>query len=320
MPEAVQTAPAPAALVKESERVIARGSLSFALAARLLGRAERDAIVMLYRWFRHCDDVIDAQQAGFAAEGHDAPSAEALAALRESTHRAVQGGDALDPVHVGLAHLCRQHGLPEVYLQDFLAGMAMDVDGAVYDGLSDLKLYCYRVAGTVGVIFAHIVGVSDEAALRHAAHLGIAMQLSNIARDVADDHRMGRVYLPRQWLEAFGLTQANLLSPEKRHDLVKVVRCLVATADQYYLSGDAGLKYLPFRAALAVAAARGIYSAIGHAVVARGPLAWDDRTVIPLRLKLWFVAKAFVIIAATLPARLRRRWQPAALSGTWRFI
>lgn len=302
----------------EAQQVMRRGSVSFFLAAKLLPANIREAVMLLYAWCRHCDDVIDGQSLG---HGKMAPRDEVRSLgpvvdrLAEATRLATAGG-AAEPVFAGMGWVCRRHQIPAIYPMDLLAGMRMDVEGWTYRTIDGLGLYCYRVAGTVGVMFSYISGVSDPKALRHAVDLGVAMQLTNIARDILTDHAAGRVYLPTDWLEAEGLTQDTCCLPENRRALVAVVDRVLDAADFYYKSGDEGLHYLPTRVALAVASARHIYAEIGHQVRNRGPLAWDRRVSVSLPRKLRLVLRAFTQVLRLMPQRARNPWRPTVLSET----
>lgn len=305
-------------LARAAAVVIRKGSASFAMASRLLGRRERGAIMLLYAWLRYCDDAVDGQNLGFRQTLASTSALAKLGEIESETYAALAGIGSRELHSAGLAHLATCYQLPICYFEDFLQGMKSDVEGVGCESFRDLALYCYRVAGTVGVIFAHIVGVSDTRALRHAAHLGMAMQLTNIARDIADDYGVGRCYLPSRWREAARM-RGVLMAPENRASLTRLVRRLVRVSQHYYRSGDQGLKHLPFRAAVAVAAARRIYAEIGREVVARGPDAWRSRVVISWTRKLWLTILGFLSVLKSSPRRIIYRWQPASLPANWRY-
>jgi phytoene synthase len=288
---------------------MAKGSLSFSLASRLLGRREREAILMLYAWCRHCDDATDEPGADKVAVVRE---------LREKTAAALAGTPSEEPVFRGLTALARRVAIPTVYFDELLLGMEMDATRSRYETLSELELYCYRVAGVVGLMYCHIVGVSNEAALSHAAALGTAMQLTNIARDVRDDAALGRIYLPLSWLREAGLDEADFLDPSRREALAGVVARLLDAAALRYESGDAGLLYLPPAAACAAAAARHVYAEIGALVRMRGQAAWDRRAIVPGRRKLLLAARGVVAILRSAPRRLWQPWRPVELTHIWR--
>jgi phytoene synthase len=179
-----------------------------------------------------------------------------------------------------------RYAIPHRYALELLEGFAMDVEGRRCASLEETLLYCYHVAGTVGLMLAHVMGARDPRSLEHAADLGIALQLTNIARDVVEDARQGRVYLPQEWLAAAGLREQDLTRPEQRPAVARIVARLLSEAEPFYASGDLGLCRLPLRSAWAVAVARGVYSDIGREVRARGPRAWDERVIVSRPRKL----------------------------------
>ena len=307
-------------LLQDCKEVMRRGSLSFFLAARLLGREARDAISMLYAWCRFADDLIDSTAERLPPEERGAVVDE----LRRETTLAVtsRAADLELGTPLGyraIAQLGRLYGLPADYPLELTRGMQMDAEGESYEDLSSLRLYCYRVAGVVGVMFSHIIGVSDSKALPHAADLGIAMQMTNIARDVLEDAAMGRIYLPLSWLKEAGIPADPKLFPTYKKELAKVTRRLLAVADEHYRSGEQGLKYLPLEAAAAVAAARYIYHGIGTLVLERGATAWDTRAVVPLRTKLLLLGRGLITVIRGLPHRIFRPWQRQQISDIWRY-
>lgn len=281
------------AVVAHSREMIRVGSRSFALAAKLFDAETRHHAYMLYAWCRYCDDEIDGQNLGMravpeseqaqrgssASSSPDGPDAR-LERLRTDTHRAFAGDRLTEPVFIGLQRVGTECGIPERHALELLAGFEMDVSGHEYCCFEDTLLYCYRVAGVVGVMMAQIMGVRDVPALQRAADLGIAFQLTNIARDVLDDAGSGRCYLPATWLAEAGISATTLDRPENRAAVARVTGRLLDEAERYYRSADCGLKALPFRSAWAVAAALGIYRAIGRLVIARGACAWDSRIVV----------------------------------------
>ena len=193
----------------------------------------------------------------------------------------------------------------------------MDVRGTRYRTLDELLLYCYRVAGTVGLMMSHVMGLRDQAALKHAADLGTAMQLTNIARDIVEDASLGRIYLPLDWLRDAGIDAAAIAEPANRMKLADLTRRLLGEATGYYRSGDAGLWHLSFRSACAVSAARQVYSEIGSMLLKKGPGAWDQRTYVTGARKLWVVLRGVLYLLRSLPARLMRPWSPAPIQMVW---
>jgi phytoene synthase len=285
-------------IVKYSRERIEKGSRSFAAAARLFGPDTRAHTYMLYAWCRHCDDMIDGQELGFAAPPDQfvASPATCLAVLRDKTRRAVNG-DWDELVFGALHRVVRERGIPEGYLLDHLEGFAMDVSGRRYETLDDTLAYCYHVAGVVGVMMAMIMGVRDPATLDRASDLGIAFQLTNITRDVMDDAAIGRVYLPEAWLKEKGVPPEAVADPAYRDGIHEISQRLLAVADRFYVSARHGIAALPFRSAWAISVARFVYRDIGRLVKARGPDAWDRRAKVSATRKLYGVARSLATIA-----------------------
>jgi len=299
-----------AQLIAHGTAAIRTGSHSFAAAARLFPPAVRESAVMLYAWCRHCDDVVDGQELGHGQiSGERGEGAQRLQELREATRRACAGLPSADPVFAGLAEVVRRHRIAPVYFEHHLDGFAMDVEEHQYVTLEDTLAYCWRVAGVVGVMMAQIMGRSDAATLDRACDLGMAFQLTNIARDVVEDAAIGRIYLPAEWLAAEGIpADAALADPRHRAALARVARRLVQAAEPYYDSALGGLPALPLRSAWSIATARSVYRAIGRKVKARGPAAWDTRARTNRAEKIGWVATA---AAQALVSRTR---QPRARS------
>ncbi len=311
-----------ASLSKYGRETIAKGSKSFALASRLFAPDMRDDARLLYAWCRHCDDVIDGQDLG-----GDAPDAgmtpevrrARLADLRRKTERALAGERDGEPPFNGLAHVARRRSLPPRYAMAHLDGFARDVEGGPLEDLDAVLRYCYGVAGVVGIMMAIVMGVDpeDDSTLDRACDLGLAFQLTNICRDVADDARGGRVYLPADRLAAAGVgpTGADILDADPAA-LYPVVEGLLEEAERYYASASEGVKALSPRAAAAIAAARNVYREIGASMARKGAQSLRERTIVPRGRKLWLAASG---AGTGLAASLARPGRGApARAGLWR--
>jgi len=313
MPDALT--PEVRAALDECRDIITQGSKSFSLAAKLFDPQIRDAAVFLYGWCRYCDDQVD--EAG--AAGDRAALESRLTALKEKTASAFSSEAQHEPVFIALQHIVHRYGIPEHYALELIEGMAMDVRGIRYATLRELLLYCYRVAGTVGLMMSHVMGLREESALRNAADLGIAMQLTNIARDITEDAAMGRIYLPLTWLDEAKIPYDQISAPENRNKLAVLTVRLLGEAGRYYRSGDAGLWHLSLRSACAVSAARHVYAEIGALLVKRGARAWDQRTYVTGPRKIWVVLRGVFSLVRSVPARWYQPWSPGALRAVWKY-
>ncbi|HEV2769468.1 MAG TPA: squalene/phytoene synthase family protein [Solirubrobacteraceae bacterium] len=254
---------------RSTTRQVAR---TFALACRLLPREVRDDVYRLYLVFRTLDDLVD--------EGR-ADALERVAALE----RWCDDGVARSRETQVLGQLARRHTVPRHAVRDFCAGMRDDLAGATMTSEDELDGYCYRVAGTVGVVMAELLGVRErDAALPAAAALGMAMQRTNILRDIDEDRANGRVYLARETIERCEGT----LEAGQREALL---RDGIARADALYERGVAGIGLL-LCGRRAVAAAAAMYREILREIEREGYGTRPGRAVVPRRRKLLVAARA----------------------------
>lgn len=280
-------------LVSAARDTIALGSQSFAAASKLFAPATRERAWLLYAWCRAADDLTDGQELGHGAQpvvtgGETQVRLEALTAAALDSHAKVP------LAFEALRQVAQETAMPRCFIDDHLAGFALDAAGWRPQTTQDLLRYCYHVAGTVGCMMAVVMGVpaGDEDTLDRACDLGLAFQLANIARDVVPDAEVGRCYMPAAWLADCGLEEADLAGPEHRPAAAMLAQRLVKMAAGYRASARIGAARLPYRSRLAVLAADGIYGAIGEQVAVLGPRAWDQRVRISRAGKLGLVAAA----------------------------
>jgi phytoene synthase len=283
-----------------SEAAIRQGSKSFAKAAMLFDPATRESVMMLYAWCRHCDDVIDGQVLGHEQQalGREVKM-QRLLQLQRETERVCDGADSDIPAFAALAQVLRRHPIPKRCLFELLHGFELDATDAPFPTLEDTLHYCYHVAGVVGVMMAAIMGVEEEDTLHRASDLGIAFQLTNIARDVIDDLAIGRCYLPQTWLDEAGIERERMHLPEHRARLHALACELLTLAEAYYASARIGMARLPWRCAWAIGSALLIYRDIGLKLRDEGVTAWDERVQVSARRKLWRLCHGSWLAAQT---------------------
>ena len=290
------------ALVATAGETIARGSKSFAAASRLFDRRTRERAWLLYTWCRHCDDVMDGQALGGEMAEVDDPAAR-LAAIRLGTARAMAGEATGELPFDALAIVSRETALPAGFVEDHLAGFALDARGWHPRSEDDLLRYSYFVAGAVGCMMAVVMGVdpADADTLDRASDLGIAFQLANIARDLEEDGRAGRCYLPDDWLAELDVPPGEQMRPIYRKRMAAAARWLLQLVEDYEASAKVGAVRLPLRSRWAVLSAAGIYGDIAREVARRGEHAWDARVVTSKRDKLRWIARSGVAAARNRP-------------------
>lgn len=285
--------PSRAAIVATARESIARGSKSFATASLLFDRKTREHAWLLYAWCRRCDDLADGQEYGHDLSVVLDPAAR-LALIRRLTDAALAGETVGDPAFDALRIVAAETRLPHRFAHDLIEGFRLDLEEWGPRSENDLYRYCYHVAGAVGCMMAVAMGVppDDEDTLDRACDLGMAFQLSNIARDIEEDDRGGRCYLPEQWLVEMDMPPGQHMKPPFRHRLTVLARRLVDRAAAFEASARIGTRRLGLRSAWAVLAAAGIYGAIGREVVARGDHGWDHRAGTTTVAKIGWIALA----------------------------
>ncbi len=245
-------------VARYSREIMAEHSRSFSWAARFLPEENRDDAAILYAFCRFVDDAVD------EAESREIAAVQ-IDVLRDSLHRKCEPVLAV----AAFLDLVDRRGVDVSAAMELVDGVASDVGDVLIKDDRELLRYCYRVAGTVGLMMSPILGVHDPAAAAHAIDLGIGMQLTNICRDVLEDAQNGRVYLPETRLQSAGISQQKLLESvdrggfELEETVSKVVADLLKLADRYYKSADQGLYYIPVRSRLGICVASRIYRGIG---------------------------------------------------------
>lgn len=274
--------------------MIRDGSRSFYLASLLLPEQVRDPARSLYAYCRLADDHVD----------RATDAAAAVANLRWRLDAIYRGQRPDHPAERAFADVVREHGIPRALPEALIEGFAWDAVGRSYETLSDVIAYGVRVAGTVGAMMALLMETRSPAAIARACDLGVAMQLTNIARDVGEDARMGRLYLPRDWLREEGLSpEAFIAEPSMSPQLCRIIRRLLAEADRLYERSVEGIQMLPAGCRPAIHAARLLYGAIGREVERNGHDPVTRRASVPARRKSLLMASALAAAAASGPAR-----------------
>lgn len=273
----------PAADLAACRRLLRAGSKSFYIASLLLPRATRDPACALYAFCRIADDAVDVDDGGLAA----------VARLRDRLDRVYAGTPLPIAADRALARVVATHGIPRLLLDALLEGFEWDATARRHDTLADIEAYAARVAGTVGTMMALLMGLRDAEALARACDLGVAMQLTNIARDVGEDARNGRLYLPRDWLLEAGIDPDDwLAAPVFDARLGAVVERLLLVADRLYGRVESGIARLPAGCRPGITAARLLYAEIGHELRRSGGDPVRARTVVPAGRKLALLMQA----------------------------
>ena len=328
-PEAMMIAAADRAACRA---LLRNGSRTFFAASHLLPRRIREPATALYAFCRLADDAIDgvseplpgaevcrssrpplestwtltSNSSPRRAKGSGGGSQRmALDTLRLRLDRAYHGAPSPLPADRAFAAAIAEFDIPRELPEALLEGLAWDAEGRLYETLADLHDYAARVAGSVGAMMTLVMGVRDPAALARACALGAAMQLTNIARDVGEDARAGRLYLPLSWMRTAGLDPEGWLAePVFNPALASVVKRLLDEADRLYGAAEAGIAALPLSCRVGIRAARLLYAEIGHEV------ARNDYDSISRRARVPGRRKVALLFAATIPRSPRSAPMP----------
>ena len=272
------------------------GSRSFLAASLLLPRRVRDPAAAVYAFCREADDSVDLGAIDFGG------SADAVAHMRGRLDRTYAGRPLPLPADRALARVVARHGIPRALPEALLEGFEWDAAGRRYEDLPGLLAYAARVAGSVGAMMVVLMGVRAPELVARACDLGVAMQLSNIARDVGEDASAGRLYLPLQWLRAAGIEPEEWLArPVFNAGVGAVVQRLLHVADGMYARADDGIARLPPACRPGIMAARLLYAEIGREVKQAGFDSVSRRVVVTSRRKVDLLARS--LIEAAVPAR-----------------
>ena len=268
------------------------GSKSFFAASRLLPVRLRPPAIALYAFCRLADDAID--------EGDD--PVLAMADLKSRLAAIYAGRPGAEDADRALTIVVHRYGIPSGLLEALLDGFLWDSQGRRYETLSDVEAYGARVAGTVGAMMSIIMGASTDTAIARASELGVAMQLTNIARDIGADAQMGRLYIPRAWFREIGMdADAWLADPVFDSRIAGFTQRLLLRADALYRRGEFGLAELPWDCRPAIQAARLVYAEIGKQLEREGLDSVSHRTVVSTARKLALLARA-ATVAVKAPA------------------
>ena len=255
---------------------------SFAWAARLLGASARRDAALLYAYARAADDFADEEHLGSLDQRSKALKRLRDCALQSVRFANTQSGDNLA---TQTGSMLRRYGVPNAVLENFMESLQADTSARQVDSTSDLLQFAYGVAGTVGQMMRPLLGAEPDAD-PHAIALGIAMQLTNIARDVVEDAQRERCYIPAQW----GVTLKVMSAPKSAAEVAiafAALQRLLALSDDFYAYGHAGLSAIPSHNRRSIRVAAALYQGIGKKILRRGPaLYWTGRVSLTRTEKL----------------------------------
>ena len=274
-----------------------REAKNFYYAFLTLPAAKRRAIYAAYAFCRHCDDSVDEEASTDA-------KLKALTDLQASLDSAYSG-TASSPVYVALADVALNYDIPQDYFQEIILGVESDLVKDRFQNFGELREYCYRVASVVGLICLQIFGYEDDDAKEYAVDLGLAMQLTNIIRDVREDFDMGRVYLPQDEMARFGYSEEDLKNGVRNQAFHDLMEFQAKRAREYFDLGFKLLPYLSRRSRACPAVLGALYSKVLDRIEASDYDVLESRVSLSKAEKIGITAKTWLGSMLPLPSSLR---------------
>ncbi len=268
-----------------ADKLRASGS-SFTISFRFLAPQRRQAITAFYAFCREVDDIVD--------ECREPAIARVKLDWWRGELAALEGGQPSHPVTQALATARRHFDLPTEQLGEIIDGMQMDLDQLRYADFKALQLYCHRVAGVVGLLAAEIFGYRDRRTLKYAHTLGLAFQLTNIIRDVGEDARRDRIYLPQDELARFGVGSRDILNSRHSAEFQALMRFQAERAREHYARALAQLPAIDRRSQRPGLIMAAIYQTLLDEIERDGFLVLDRRTSLPPARKFWLALKTWL--------------------------
>lgn len=270
-----------AASFKLAREMTKHYSKSFYISARMLPRERRWATYALYGFCRYADNMIDNPR-----ERSEAELLNELDFLAEELKIAYRTGESEHPILKSFIAVAQEYGIPMDYPMDLLEGVQMDIRNPQFVTTDELFLFSYRVAGVVGLMMTHVLGYKTKRAFLYAEKLGIAMQLTNILRDIKEDKDMGRIYLPHEELITFGVSKDDIYQENMTRNLKKLIKFNVKRAHSFYVEANKGIPMLHTESQFAIYSASKIYRGILRKIEARNYNPFLGRVFVPQRQKI----------------------------------
>lgn len=266
-------------------QTMATNSKSFTFASQYLDEEQKRSVAALYAYCRFTDDIVDEVWLP------DQIKADKLDTLQSQIENIEHIDFTGNPILIALCDTVMKYKIPKEYLIELIEGVRMDLEINEFENTDQLDLYCYRVASIVGIMMCYIFGVTSEIALSRAADLGKGMQITNILRDISRDFEMGRIYLPRNLREQYGVTINDLVLKNESEGLIELIKHESSRAKKFYERGKEGIMYLPEGADFTVKVASAVYSEILNEIKRMDYKVLTRRAVVSKPRKIWIALK-----------------------------
>lgn len=275
---------------KHVKMLTAHWAKSFYFSARFLPEERRWATYALYGFCRFADNLIDSPR------NRPKPQlVHEVACFTRELNLAYRNCESEHPILKPFIYVAKKYNIPIDYPLDLLKGVQMDIEVSRYETFDDLYVFCYRVASVVGLMMTHVMGYKDKDAFIYAEKLGVAMQLTNILRDIKEDKEMGRIYLPQEELRQFGLSDDDVINENFNENFQRFMKFQIDRANQYYREANKGIAMLNADAQFAIYAASKIYQGILTKLEAKGYNPFLGRVFVPFSQKMKILIKEIAL-------------------------
>ena len=264
-------------------------SKSFYISAKMLPRETRWATYALYGFCRYADNLIDNPRNRSVED-----LLEEVKFVKWELKRAYKTGESEHPILKSFIIIAKRYKIPVEYPLELIKGVQMDIQKSRYENFDELYLFCYRVAGVVGLMMTHVLGYKSKKAFKYAEKLGVAMQLTNILRDIQEDKNMGRIYLPQEEMRAFGISEDDIFNENMSVKMHKFMKFQVKRAHQYYEDANKGIPLLERKSQFAIYSSSKIYSGILRKIETRNLNPFQGRVFVPQIKKVGILVQEII--------------------------
>jgi 15-cis-phytoene synthase len=272
-----------------AKKVISHHAKSFYFASQMLPKNVRQNTYAIYAFCRYADNIVDKDRKRSLDQIHSE-----LDNLREEIEISFKTGESEHPALGAFVIVAQHHGIPIKYPLELLNGVEMDLSKKDYENFDELYLYCYRVASVVGLMMTYVLGYSTDDAFIYAEKLGIAMQLTNILRDIQEDHENGRIYLPKNELSEFGVSTKDIDTHNFTDEFRKLMIFQVERSRKYYQEAEPGIYMLNRGSRFSIFAASRIYGSILQKIEQQGYNPFEGRAFVPKTEKITILLKEYI--------------------------
>ncbi len=272
-----------------AKKVISHHAKSFYFASQMLPKDVRSKTYAIYAFCRYADNIVDKDR-----ERSLEQISNELNNLREELSISFQTGESEHPALGAFVIVSKHHGIPIDYPLELINGVEMDLTKSRYKDFDELYLYCYRVASVVGLMMTYVLGYSSAMAFKYAEKLGIAMQLTNILRDIQEDHENGRIYLPENELLEYGLSEHDIETQKFSDSFREFMIFQCRRSEKYYQESETGISMLDKNSRFSIYAASRIYGSILKKIEQQRYNPFEGRAMVPKIEKITILLNEYI--------------------------